>query len=184
MGEARLIVLTGPSHSGKTEVGVRLRERLPPPVARLAMDELLASFTIEAEEYWRTGLAAGYDVLAAGADALLRRGFSVLVESTFTYIPLDGEPPEFHLEQVERLAEVAQAAGARFDLVVLSASRDELLRRRQATGRLWDEVIEGSARLHEEAAPRLGGRPLDTTSLDIEAATARAHGLLQPAATT
>jgi hypothetical protein len=183
VGESRLIVLTGPSHSGKTEVGVRLRERLPPPVARLAMDELLDGFTISAEEYWTTGLAAGYDVLVAGSDALLGRGFTVLVESTFTYVPPDGSAPEFHLEQVERLAEMARAGGARFDLVVLNASREELLRRRHATGRLWDSVIEGTARLHQEAAPRLGGNSLDTTSIDIETATARAQQLLQPAAT-
>jgi hypothetical protein len=149
------------------------------------MDDLLATFTIAPDEYWPTGLAAGYDVLVAGAEALLARGFTVLVESTFTYVPLDGRRPEIHLEEIARLAEVARVAGARFDVIALTAARQELLRRRHETGRLWDSVVEGSARLHEEVAPQLGGVSLDTTALDIDAATRGVHDLLQlPAAAT
>jgi hypothetical protein len=162
-----------------------LRTRLPPPVAWLAMDDLLATLTIPPQDFWRTGLAAGYELLVADSEALLPAGFTVLVESTFTLVPLDdAAPPEFHLEQLQRLREVARAAGARFDLVALTASRTQLLRRRELTGRLWDSVVEGSARLHEEARPHLGDAVLDTSDMDIEAVCAWTEDVLQAVAPT
>jgi hypothetical protein len=131
------------------------------------MDDLLDVMVLPPGDYWMTGLAAGYDLIASGAETLLARDFTVLVESTFTFVPLDGGPPQFHLDQVARLRALAGVIGARFDLVVLTASRAELLRRRQLTGRLWDCVVEGSARLHNKMGPQLGSVPIDTTALDL-----------------
>jgi len=150
VSEPRLIVVTGPSHAGKSSVLTVLREQLDGPVAVLAMDDVLGQLTIPpAEDYWRVALEAGYDVLLASAEALLRRGFTVLLESTFTFVPLDDAPPELHARRIAELADVAVATGSDFDLVLLTATLPELIRRRGATKRLWDRVVEGSHQLHE-----------------------------------
>lgn len=142
--------MTGPTHAGKSSVLSVLSEQLDGPVAVLAMDDVLDQLKIPpAEDYWRVALEAGYDVLVASAEALLRRGFTVLLESTFTYVPLDDASPELHVPRIAELANVAAATGSDFAVIHLTATLPELIRRRRVTERLWDRVVEGSHQLHE-----------------------------------
>ncbi|MDQ5807551.1 MAG: ATP-binding protein [Actinomycetota bacterium] len=144
-------MLTGPSHAGKTTTGWEIARRVPAPVAMLAIDDIVARFDLSPEDPWEHGLPAAYDVAVASADALLRRGFLVLVESTFTYIPPDERPGQFQRGELLRLAATAAAADARCLVVRLVAPLRELERRRMVTGRITPEIVEGTWQQHHRA---------------------------------
>jgi hypothetical protein len=127
------------------------------------MDDVLETLTLPSDDYWARGLEIGYDVLIASAEALLRGGFTVLLESTFTFVPLDGSPAHLHGDRIDQLRAVAVRTGADFELLSVTADLPELLRRRGHTGRLWDSVVKGTHGLHQELARNSGASSVDTT---------------------
>jgi chloramphenicol 3-O-phosphotransferase len=154
MPNGHLLVVTGPSHSGKTALIRELRGLLRPPTARLGVDDVVETLEFgPASDKWREGIPVAYDVVAASAAELLSHGFLVMLESTFTYVPWEGTNGSFHADQLERLKAIAREAGAGFALVRLDVPVAELLRRRDQTGRLSPAVIEGIARLFDAAVP-------------------------------
>jgi len=182
--DARLIVLTGPSHSGKTSLATALAETLAPPTALIAVDDIVATLRLVSPEHWaehwRIGLPIAYDVAEATVEVLLRRGVTVLLESTFTFIPVDDSPMECHADRFDRIIDVAQRLDLSVDVVRLMAAPDQLLRRRAGTGRLTDAVIEGTWTLHSACEPRSGEAALieiDTTTRDV-ASVAQSVGAL------
>jgi chloramphenicol 3-O-phosphotransferase len=182
--DARLIVLTGPSHSGKSSLAASLVETLAPPVAVVAIDEIVATLRLVSPErwadQWRLGLPIAYDVAEATVDVLLRRGITVLLESTFTFVPVDDQPMQCHAARLEAMIEVARRLEVCAHVIHLMAAPEELLRRRATTGRLNDAVVEGTWTLHSQSVPRAGDAliEIDTTTCDVASVARSVAALL------
>lgn len=145
-----LVVLTGASHTGKTSVARVLLDLLPPPVALLGVDALLAHVLLRPPgDRWEQ-IPLAYELLVTEADLLLGRGWTVVIESTFTYVPEQGSP-QFHMDAIRRLREVAKAHHRPFLLAQLILNRDETLRRSRETGRLAPEIVAQTVALHDRA---------------------------------
>lgn len=144
MSSGALLILTGPSHAGKTTAARSAMRSLGVPSAHVAIDEIIAWLDLAADELWEHGLPAAYDVAAEATDALLRRDFVVLLESTFTFIPDDDRPAQFHDDQLARFVRIGRDREAPVTVVRFGADLDELLRRQAGTGRLHRGVVEGT----------------------------------------
>lgn len=175
MARIRLIIITGPSHSGKSLLATSLTTMLGRPTATIGIDELVATLNLAPPdswgEHWRLGLPVAYDVASAHAEVLLRHGITVLLESTFTYISLDGGRGECHADRLDGFVQIGVQAGAEVRVVRLTADREELLRRRAATMRLSDLVVEGTWATHNACASDASSSfiEIDTTRRDAAA---------------
>lgn len=187
MPRPRLIVLTGPSHGGKSSVARGLVQALDGPKAWVAIDPIVETLALVPRdrwaEAWEVGLPVAYDVAEASVSILLEREITVMLESTLTFIPIDGRPPEFHADRLERFLALAARLGAEAHVFRVTAALDELVRRRALTGRLTDGVVEGTWRQHG-GTPIDGAVEVDTTAVDAGAATQRVAAALAAAAST
>lgn len=145
---AELVVVTGSSHAGKSTLIEKLLGRSGAPAAAVSIDEVIETVDLPPEELWEQGLADAYEAAAVRTAELLAAGSRVLYESTFTYVPPDQRPTEFHHGELLRLAEVAARAGARFLVVQLMASTEDVALRRQQSGRLDGEIVAETRRQH------------------------------------
>jgi len=157
-----LVILTGPSHAGKTSAISLARRSLNCRSAVIAVDDIIAGLNLGEEDLWEAGLPAAYDVAVASSEALLRRDFTVFVESTFTFVPSDGRPPTVHPEQLLRLIDMAEQTGAPWLVVRLTTTAEELARRQEATGRLDQTVVSGTWGLHRDWTLGVDAHELDT----------------------
>jgi len=164
----RLVIVTGPSHAGKSATIAQTRRALTSRAAVVAIDDIIASFDLGEDDLWKEGLPAAYDVAVASATALLRRDFVVFVESTFTFVPPDGTTPVVHPEQLRRLIDAAEAVDASWLVVRLASRVEELLRRGKATGRLDPDIVQETWGLHREWMPGIEMRELDTNAMSSD----------------
>lgn len=142
MSRPRVVILTGASHSGKTSVARALLPRLGPRSTAIAIDDIVGSLYIGEEWPWEEGLPIAYEVAAATLDVALGHGFTVLYESTFTYVPVDGSAPTLFRDELTRIAAIARGHDAQLHVVELRAGLGVVKARRAATGRLSDDLIE------------------------------------------
>jgi len=136
-----LVIVTGSSHVGKSTLIRGLQSRADRPAAHVSIDEAIEGLDLEVEDRWEHGLHLAYEKAAAEAGELLGRGELVLFESTFTYVPPDNRPAQFHLHELERLIDLAAGLGTRVVVVHLFASLDDVAARRVETGRLTEEIV-------------------------------------------
>jgi len=94
-GSGRLIVLTGASHTGKSSVAAEILRLASPPVAFLGIDSTLDHTLVRPEGGRWEEIPLAYELNREQIAPLLRQGWTVVFESTFTYVPAAG-PPEFH----------------------------------------------------------------------------------------
>lgn len=144
------MILTGPSHSGKTSIARRLFESLPRPVAYLSLDDLVERALRGTEPDPWTQIPLAYHLLEVQASALLERHWFVMLESTFTYVGPDGNG-EMHREAVDSLLAIARSRGAPAFIVRLRSPTETLLERAASTGRIDASIVGETARLHAEA---------------------------------
>jgi tRNA uridine 5-carbamoylmethylation protein Kti12 len=147
---ACLIVITGPSHSGKSATARALIAALGQEAVHVAIDDLVNRSGAAGLEDWEARLPTAYDEAIDRVKSLLREGQSVVFESTFTFVPLDGRPAQFHVEPLVELQQTARDADASFAVVRLAATLPEVLRRRSSTGRLSPEVVRGTWLQHRD----------------------------------
>jgi chloramphenicol 3-O-phosphotransferase len=182
LNEGRLVVVTGPSHAGKTTTIEAVRRELSVPSAVIAIDDIIASLDLGSGELWKDGLPVAYDVAAAAAAELLRHRFVVFLESTFTYIPgTDDDEPQLHREQLERLLQIARVAAVPSVVVGIGADLRILQDRHAATGRLDSRVIERIWTLHRGATLAETTVVVDTTAVPPREAAALVLAALERA---
>jgi len=161
-------------------VAQTLMRELTGRAAHVEIDSIMRTLSIGDGDHWEDGLPVAYDVAAATAETLLLHDFTVLFDSTFTFVPSDGREGQWHAEQLRRLESLAGEVGAAVTVVRLRARLPELLRRRSLTGRLNDELVEEIWRLHERsfegATPSLNMCTDDLESGEVER---RVAGLAQ-----
>lgn len=158
-----LLILTGASHTGKTSVAEEILGIVSAPAAFLSVDEVLfKTLARPSSDAW-TEIPLAYELLRPQVETLLGKGWFVLFESTFTYVPESGSP-EFHDGALRELVAVAEQRRTPWTLVQLSAAESEVTSRAANTGRLSHEIVRQTVDLHEVAT--LPGEPLrlDSTS--------------------
>jgi predicted kinase len=174
MSSGQLLILTGPSHAGKSSTAQAILRSLESPAAHVAIDEIMSWLDLSADDAWETGLPVAYDVAASAVETLLRRGFVVLLESTFTFIPGEDRRGMFHADELRRFIELGRTHGRQVLVTRLTADPSELLRRNAATQRMDRWVIEGTARQHEPPLPvHVPVIELATADLSADEAAAR-----------
>lgn len=174
MPGGRLLVFTGPSHSGKSSAAKALIQSLDGPGAHVAIDEIITWFEMGDRPLWEDGLSAAYDVAASTADRLLGHDFTVIVESTFTFVPEDNRPEQFHQDRLEQLLSVALERGAFCMVIRFRAGPEELMSRQSRTGRLNRAVVEGTWRLHRsELNADVPVREIGTEGLSLDEVATR-----------
>lgn len=162
----KLLVITGASHTGKTSVAEALLGRVPPPAAYLSVDTILQiTLTQPPGSVWGQ-IPLAYELMRLQAKALIGKGWLVVAESTFTYVPTTGTP-QLHLDELRRLVLSAEDQRVSSTVVQLSAPAEQLAERARKTGRLAPDIVAKTARLHE-ATNLLDG----TLRLDSGAQTA------------
>jgi autotransporter-associated beta strand protein len=167
-----LLILTGASHTGKTTVASGVLKAVPPPAAFLSVDEVLQRTLRRVPgEIW-SGIPLAYELIGAQLGILLDRGWFVVVESTFTYVPARGDG-EFHSEALESLLAEAGSRDAPVLLVQLTAPENVVLERAEQTGRLDPSIVSATVALHGSATFPLSPEAIDTTALDAEESVAR-----------
>lgn len=166
MSARSLLIFTGPSHAGKSTAARATMRSLAAPSAHVAIDEIMSWLDLATGDHWEDGLPTAYDVAAKATDALLRRDFVVLLESTFTFIPDDDRPGQFHGDELARFVALGCERDAPVTVVRLAAELGELLRRQAETGRLHRGVIEGTWAAHR-AAVELNVPIIDIPTSDL-----------------
>jgi predicted kinase len=170
----RLVIVTGPSHAGKSTLIRELLRRAGGMGAVVSIDEEIEKFQLPDAERWERALPAAYEAAAERSRRLLRQGSLVFFESTFTYVPQE-RPPEFHLKQLQRLLEVAAEVDAEVAVLQLQTSREGVLARQRQTGRLTPRIVEETWRRHaSEAIETSLLLCLDTSRLSAAEAADRA----------
>jgi hypothetical protein len=89
-----------------------------------------------------------YDLIQRQIDPLLTQGWLIVVETTFTYVPQEGEP-SFHREALERMIGLAEHHGSPWLLCRVEAPLELTLQRSERDGRLPPRVVAATAKLHE-----------------------------------
>jgi predicted kinase len=145
-----LLVLTGASHTGKTSVAHEILHLAPPPVALLGVDQVLGQVLVRPlGNRWKE-IPLAYDLMLPQLEILLREGWFVVLESTFTFVPKTG-PPELHLDRLEQFCQVGANADVFVLVVRLALPRDRVLSRVRETAQLSPEVVAKTLDLHEAA---------------------------------
>jgi hypothetical protein len=114
----------------------------------LGVDDLLSRTLVRPEgDPWQE-IPLAYELIERQASTLLGQGWLVIVESTFTHVPLEGGP-ELHEDVLSQMIELAERGGAAWALCQIVATLDLALTRRDETKRLSPEVVAGTVQLHE-----------------------------------
>ncbi|MGN6203136.1 MAG: AAA family ATPase [Solirubrobacterales bacterium] len=168
---AGLLILTGPSHVGKTSVARAMMEALPPPAAYLSVDDVLERVLLRPPGSIWSQIPLAYELIGEQMEVLLDQGWFVIAESTFTYVSRDAEG-DFHGSALARWIEAADARQAPWLLSRLEAPRETILTRARRDGRLDQEIVGATIDLHEET-DLPDAHTVDTHSLDPAAAAAQ-----------
>ena len=156
-----LLVVTGASHTGKTSVIQALLPRLDPPVAVLGVDDLLRRTLVRPEgDPWKE-IPLAYELIERQVAALLERGWLAIVESTFTYVPPEGEG-ELHDDTLSQLIALAEQQRAPWLLCRIEAPAELTLSRSDQTKRLPSELVAAIYRLHAKLTLPVGTLKLST----------------------
>jgi chloramphenicol 3-O-phosphotransferase len=142
--------LTGASHTGKTSVAEAVLRLAGPPAAFLSVDDELANTLVRPIHDGWAEIPLAYELLAPQVEILLERGWFVVLESTFTYVPPNGSP-EFHADALAQLIEPAERRGIPLLLVQLVADEDVARSRAHRTGRLAPDIVARTTELHSQA---------------------------------
>jgi hypothetical protein len=145
-----LLVLTGASHTGKTSVARALLSMASPPVALVGVDQLINETLVHPlGDPWRE-IPLAYELLRPQVKILLCRGWSVVLETTFTFVPEYGEP-EMHLDQLEAFLRITDCLSLPSQVVQLLPDRQTVRKRAAATGRLDLAIVAKTLDLHDGA---------------------------------
>jgi len=174
---AGLLIVTGASHTGKSSVIRALVPQLPPPVAVLAVDDILDHTLVRPHGDRWEGIPLSYELIRRQASALLDQGWLVIVESTFTYVPSQGAAT-FHHDALDLLISLAKSREAPWVLCQVQAPPESTLERGRESSRLGSDVIAETIRLHEEFEPPAGALSLSTAEQLPEAAALTLFGRL------
>lgn len=178
-----LLILTGASHTGKTSVAEEILHRVEVPTAFLGVDDVLTRTLINPlGDIWAQ-IPLSYELLLPQAETLLKSGWFVLFESTFTLVHEKG-PPEFHGNALGRLIAVADRCHAPWIVVQLKAGADQATSRAANTGRLSPEVVAETVRLHEEADLPSGSVSLSSNTSSRDELAQRALAAIRAASKT
>ncbi|MGC1166684.1 MAG: AAA family ATPase [Solirubrobacterales bacterium] len=162
-----LVVVTGASHTGKTSVSRALLPLLDAPVAWLGVDGTLDHVLVRpTADPWQE-IPLAYDLLETQIDILLGRSWTVVLESTFTYVPEQG-PPEFHHHAIRAMVAIAERRGVRHLVAHLTLDSTDAMRRAEDSGRLSPEIVAQTVALHEAAAMPAPSIKLSTQSANPE----------------
>lgn len=144
-----LLILTGPSHVGKTAVSGEILATTPRPAAYLSVDGTLEqTLRRPPGDIWAQ-IPLAYELIGSDLEILLERGWFVLVESTFTYVAGEGDA-EMHDVALADLVGKAKAHGAPCWVVQLTASRETILSRAAETNRFDLAIVSEIFALHQE----------------------------------
>ncbi|HEU5253426.1 MAG TPA: AAA family ATPase [Solirubrobacterales bacterium] len=158
-----LLILTGASHTGKTSVARSILDLKGSPAALLGVDQTLEHTLVRPPGDRWNEIPLAYELISLQTEALLRAGWFIVLESTFTHVPEEG-PPEFHGGEIERLVEIALAAGAPWSIVQLNAAESTVIERAEASCRLPLAIVTKTIALHRGAAMPAGTIQLQTES--------------------
>jgi chloramphenicol 3-O-phosphotransferase len=162
-----LLILTGASHTGKTSVARAILDLAPQPVALLGVDRVIQdTLARPSGNPWRE-IPLAYELLRPQVEILLGRGWFVLLESTFTFIPDDGDP-EMHLDQLRLLLKAAYQLSAPAMVVQLAPDRQTTIDRAVRTGRLPPGLVTKTLDLHEKAELPTGTLKFETAESSPE----------------
>jgi len=142
-----LLIVTGASHTGKTSVIQALVPHLHPPVALLGVDNTLEHTLVIPEGDRWAEIPLAYRLIQGQLNPLLDEGWLVVVESTFTYVPEEGQP-SFHSDVLKQMILAAEQRGAASLVCQLQASVEATEQRQRDTGRIDPEVVAATERLH------------------------------------
>jgi chloramphenicol 3-O-phosphotransferase len=168
-----LLVLTGPSHAGKTAVAEELLAIVRRPAAYLSVDDTLErTLQRPAGDIWAE-IPLAYELICSELKVLLERGWLVIVESTFTYISSEGNG-ELHRGALAQMIEIAASRQLHWWVVQLTAERETILARADRVSRLDPAVVSGTFALHQDGAADLAVTQVVSTDalLPREAAAA------------
>lgn len=167
-----VLILTGASHAGKSTLADAFLERLPPPAAVLSVDDVLEhQLRRPGSDKW-SNIPLAYEILTGELELLLRAGWFVVFESTFTYVPPSG-PPQLHLEALERVLDVADRNDAPAFVARVRAPLQALLARAATIDRLDPAVVTATFALHEaDPMASLNAYQIDTGELSPAQAAA------------
>lgn len=161
MNPGRVIILNGPSSSGKTTIAHAVRARRGPSCAVVSIDQFYASIHPRQENDWSLFYSLT-EVMFASVAAFAGRGFDVVVDTVF-------ERPEC-IEACQRALE-----GVNVSFVGLTCPVDVLECRERARGNRPVGLARGqSGRIHDGCVYDL---MLDTSELSVDACAARIIGL-------
>lgn len=146
-----LLVLTGASHTGKSSVAAALLDLVPPPAACVGVDQIIDDVLARPPGDPWLEIPLAYELLRPQVEILLRRGWLVVVESTFTFVPSQGDA-QFHLDELEALLGLARRLAVPHAVVQLLLDRPTAKGRAGETGRLDPAVVEKTVELHEAAS--------------------------------
>ena len=164
-----LLIVTGASHTGKSSVIQAILPTLRPPAALLSVDTLLTtSLVLPSGERW-SQIPLAYELIERQADVLLSHAWLVIVESTFTYVPPEGEPV-FHRDALERLVDLGKRHDAASVVCQVCASSDLVAERSRQTSRLSPRVVAATAKLHEAAQLPAASVMLSTANKAVDEA--------------
>jgi predicted kinase len=172
-----LVVVTGPSHTGKSTLIHELVGQLDRPSDIVSIDEVIGASKLPPELRWERGLHAAYDAAAERTSKLLASRGLVFYESTFTYVPPDSRPAQLHPEQLHRLLEIAAEHDADALVVQLTAPLEVVKSRQERTTRLTDRIVTEAWRMHAGTTLEVMRLlPLDTSELSAQEAAALVLG--------
>ena len=146
-----LIVLTGPSHSGKSALARALLDSFDDKAAFLSVDDVLERTLVRPRSHMWKEIPLAYELLEPQVATLLARGWTVVFESTFTFVPDDGEPA-FHGDRLAALVARAAELCVASIVVQVLASRETLDGRARRSERLDPTIVRHTDVLHQNAA--------------------------------
>jgi predicted kinase len=155
------MILTGASHTGKTTVAEAILAAVPPPAAILSVDKALSDILVRPLDDLWAEIPLAYDLLVPQLGILLDRGWFVVFESTFTFVPSEGTP-EFHADALNQAVATAKSREAPFLLIQLTADDEVVRARARRTKRLPPDIVRHTAQLHRSVT-------LPTPSLALNA---------------
>lgn len=145
-----LIIITGPSHSGKTSLARALRREVLPEPALVELDNLLENVLFASAATLPVWLPLAHEVGRSMVESILRSQRSVIFESTFTLV--DGPDVRLYDDVLQRLIETASSLKARIVVVHLSLRRETALARQRMTGRLSQDIVARIWQAHDRSA--------------------------------
>jgi chloramphenicol 3-O-phosphotransferase len=159
-----LLVVTGGSHTGKTTIAKEVVTSVAPPAAYLAVDDVLERTLLQPPGLRWAQIPLAYELLGSELEILLERRWFVVLESTFTFVPPEGNP-QFHSEVLAHLEGKARRLDAPVRVVQLMAPEDIVLSRARRSGRLDDKIVSATTQLHRTAKLPGSSLTIDTSRL-------------------